>query len=186
MLDIRLIREDRASVERAMALRGIPDALVPVVEADERYRALLRESEDLRAGHNQASKELGRMKERPTEKLDELRALGERVADLQRMTREAKETLDALLLELPNIPDASVPEGVDASDNVIVRMGGVARTFDFTPAPHWELGERLDIIDFARGVKLSGSRFYVLKGLGARLQRALISLMLDLHTREHG
>ena len=186
MLDIKLIRDDRAVVERAMALRGIPEALAPVVAADERYRTLLRESEDLRARHNQASKDLGRMKERPAEMLDELRALGERVADLQRATREAKDTLDALLLELPNIPDATVPEGRDADDNIIVRTGGVARTFGFAPLPHWELGERLDIIDFARGVKLSGSRFYVLKGLGARLQRALISLMLDLHTKEHG
>jgi len=186
MLDIRLIREDRATVERAMTLRGIPEALGPVVEADERYRSLLRESEDLRALHNQASKELGRLKEKPAESLDQLRVMGERSAELQRATREAKEVLDALLLELPNIPHASVPEGVDAADNVIVRTGGTPRTFDFSPLPHWEIGERLDIIDFARGVKLSGSRFYVLKGLGARLQRALISFMLDLHTKEHG
>jgi len=186
MLDIRLIREDRATVERAMTLRGIPEALGPVVEADERYRSLLRESEDLRALHNQASKELGRLKEKPAESLDQLRVMGERSAELQRATREAKEVLDALLLELPNIPHASVPEGADAADNVIVRTGGVPRIFDFSPLPHWEIGERLDIIDFARGVKLSGSRFYVLKGLGARLQRALISFMLDLHTKEHG
>ncbi|MBN1151716.1 MAG: serine--tRNA ligase [Dehalococcoidia bacterium] len=186
MLDIRMIREDRATVERAMASRGIPDVLGPVVEADERYRSLLRESEDLRARHNQASKELGRAKDKPQQLLDDLRAMGERSAELQRLTREAKDTVDALLLELPNLPHASVPQGVDASDNVVVRMGGTPRTFDFTPQPHWEIGERLDIIDFARGVKLSGSRFYVLKGLGARLQRALISLMLDLHTKSHG
>ena len=186
MLDIRLIREDRGTVERAMRLRGIPDALVPVVVADERYRALLRESEDLRARHNQASKELGRSKEKPQNQLDELRLVGEQSAELQRATREAREALDALLLELPNIPHPSVPEGKDAADNVVVRTCGAPRAFDFTPLPHWEIGERLDIIDFARGVKLSGSRFYVLKGLGARLQRALISLMLDLHTRLHG
>jgi seryl-tRNA synthetase len=186
MLDIRLIREDRATVERAMTLRGIPGVLGPVVAEDERYRRLLRESEDLRARHNQASKELGRMKVRPPELLDELRVLGEQVAESQRITREAKETLDALLLELPNIPRADVPEGKDGDDNIVVRTCGVPRAFDFSPLPHWELGERLDIIDFARGVKLSGSRFYVLKGLGARLQRALISFMLDLHTKEHG
>ncbi len=186
MLDIRLIREDRAVVERAMALRGIPGILGPVVEADERYRGLLRESEDLRARHNQASKELGRMKERPPELLDDLRILGEQVADLQRATREAKEALDALMLELPNIPRDDVPEGKDGEDNIVVRNCGIPREFDFTPLPHWDIGEHLDIIDFARGVKLSGSRFYVLKGLGARLQRALISFMLDLHTKEHG
>ena len=186
MLDIRMIREDRATVERAMALRGIPGVLDPVVEADERYRGLLRESEDLRARHNQASKELGRMKERPPELLDELRVLGEQVAESQRLTRDAKDIVDALLLELPNIPRDDVPEGKDGDDNIVVRTCGTPRVFDFPPLPHWEIGESLDIIDFARGVKLSGSRFYVLKGLGARLQRALISLMLDLHTKEHG
>ncbi len=186
MLDIKLIREDRPSVERAMALRGVPDALGGVFEADEKYRELLRQTEDLRALHNQASKQLGRTKEKPQKLLDELRDMGERAAELQRVTREAKESLDALLLELPNIPHPSVPEGRDATDNVVVGTGGIFREVGFELAPHWEIGERLDIIDFVRGVKLSGSRFYVLKGLGARLQRALISFMLDLHTKEHG
>jgi seryl-tRNA synthetase len=186
MLDIRLLREDRASVERAMELRGMPGVLAPVVEADERYRELLRDVEALRAQHNQASKQLGRTKERPPELLDELRVLGERIAEDQKATKDVKDRLDALLLELPNLPDRSVHEGKDASDNLVVRTWGTPRTFEFQPAPHWEMGEKLDIIDFARGVKLSGTRFYVLKGLGARLQRALISFMLDLHTKEHG
>ncbi len=186
MLDIRLIREDRPAVERAMELRGVSDALGPIVEADERYRQVLRETEDLRAQHNQASKQLGRTKEKPQELLDELRVMGERTAELQRQTREAKDVVDALLLELPNLPHESVPEGADANDNVVVRTGGTPRELGFDPLPHWEIGERLDIIDFARGVKLSGSRFYVLKGMGARLQRALIAFMLDLHTKEHG
>ena len=90
------------------------------------------------------------------------------------------------MLQLPNIPHPTVPVGKDENDNVVVRSWGEPKTFDFEPAPHWKLGESLGIIDFERGVKLSGSRFYVLKGLGARLQRALISFMLDLHTREHG
>ena len=186
MLDIRLLREDRASVERAMGLRGMPGVLAPVVEADERYRELLRDVEALRAQHNQASKQLGRTKERPPELLDELRVLGERIAEDQKATKDVKDRLDALLLERPNLPDRSVHEGKDASDNLVVRTWGTPRKFEFQPAPHWEMGEKLDIIDFARGVKLSGTRFYVLKGLGARLQRALISFMLDLHTKEHG
>jgi len=186
MLDIRLIRENRPLVERAMELRGIADALGPVVEADERHRKLLREMESLRARHNQTSKQLGRTKERPPELLEEVRGLGEEIAELQRGTKEAKDALDALLLELPNMPHESVPEGKDAGDNIVVRSWGTPRQFEFEPAPHWDIGERLDIIDFARGVKLSGSRFYVLKGLGARLQRALIAFMLDLHTKEHG
>jgi len=186
MLDIRLVREDRASVERAMELRGMPGVLAPVVQADERYRELLREVESLRAQHNQASKQLGRTKERPQGLLDELRVLGERVAAAQKSTKDAKDSLDALLLELPNPPDPSVHQGKDASENTVARTWGTPRRFEFQPAPHWEMGEKLDIIDFTRGVKLSGTRFYVLKGLGARLQRALISFMLDLHTKEHG
>jgi len=186
MLDIRLVREDRASVERAMELRGMPGVLAPVVQADERYRELLREVETLRAQHNQASKQLGRTKERPQGLLDELRVLGERVAAAQKSTKDAKDSLDALLLELPNPPDPSVHQGKDASENTVARTWGTPRRFEFQPAPHWEMGEKLDIIDFTRGVKLSGTRFYVLKGLGARLQRALISFMLDLHTKEHG
>jgi seryl-tRNA synthetase len=186
MLDIRLIREDLPLVERAMQLRGIADALGPVVEADERHRRLLREMEDLRARHNQTSKQLGRMKERPPELLEGMRVLGEQIAELQRGTKEAKDALDALLLELPNMPHESVPEGKDAEDNIVVRSWGTPRQFEFEPAAHWDIGERLDIIDFVRGVKLSGSRFYLLKGLGARLQRALIAFMLDLHTKEHG
>lgn len=186
MIDIKLIREDLAFVERVMELRGLSGVLSPVVETDERYRSLLREVEDLRAKHNKESKELGRMKERPPEMLAELRELGEQVSELQNRTREAKEELDALLLELPNIPHESVPRGEDADDNVLIRTWGTPRTFEFEPLPHWEIGERLDIIDFVRGVKLSGSRFYVLKGLGARLQRALISFMLDVQAKDHG
>ncbi len=186
MIDIKLIRDDLAFVERAMEQRGLSGVLSPVVATDERYRSLLREVEDLRAKHNRESKQLGRMKERPSEMLAELRELGEQVSELQNRTREAKEELDALLLELPNIPHENVPLGEDADDNVLVRTWGTPQSFEFEPLPHWEIGERLDIIDFVRGVKLSGSRFYVLKGLGARLQRALISLMLDVQTKDHG
>jgi len=186
MLDIKMIREDRATVERAMESRGIADALAPVIAADEEYRRQLREVEDLRARHNQESKKLGQLKERPADMVAELREMGEKAAELQRKTREAKDALDGLLLELPNIPHESVPVGADADDNVVVRTWGEPRKFDFEPLPHWDIGEKLDIIDFARGVKLSGSRFYLLKGLGARLQRALIAFMLDLHTKEHG
>ena len=186
MLDIKMIREDRATVERAMESRGIADALAPVIAADEEYRRQLREVEDLRARHNQESKKLGQLMERPADMVAELREMGEKVAELQRKTKEAKDALDGLLLELPNIPHESVPVGADADDNVVVRTWGEFREFAFEPLPHWDIGENLDIIDFARGVKLSGSRFYLLKGLGARLQRALIAFMLDLHTKEHG
>ena len=105
---------------------------------------------------------------------------------LEEELREIDERLMNLLLRVPNIPHPAVPAGRDEDDNVVVRSWGELPRFDFEPAPHWQLGEKLDIIDFERGVKLSGTRFYVLKGLGSRLQRALINFMLDLHTREHG
>lgn len=110
----------------------------------------------------------------------------QKVADLEPALVPSQKKLNELLLQIPNIPHPSVPVGKDETDNVVVRSWGQARKFDFSPRPHWELGEELGVIDFERGVKLSGTRFYVLKGLGAHLQRALISFMLDLHINEHG
>jgi len=115
-----------------------------------------------------------------------MRHIGDRIKTLDEQVKSTDEQLNDLLLRVPNIPHPSVPEGMDESENRIVRSWGEAREFDFKPLPHWELGEKLGIIDFERGVKLSGSRFYVLRGRGAHLQRALISFMLDLHIQEHG
>jgi len=186
MLDIKLIRESPECVRQALQRRGADGSVETVLERDEQYRALLRQLEALRAEHNKTSKQLGSAKEKPPELLSQMRELGERISTLQDETRKAREALDALLLEMPNLPHPSVPVGRDASDNIVVRTWGEPRSFSCDPLPHWELGEKLGIIDFARGTKLSGSRFYVLRGLGARLQRALISFMLDLHVREHG
>ena len=140
MLDIRLLREDRASVERAMELRGMPGVLAPVVEADERYRELLRDVEALRAQHNQASKQLGRTKERPPELLDELRVLGERIAEDQKATKDVKDRLDALLLELPNLPHPERARREGRERQPGRRARGRTREFDFEPRPHWEIG----------------------------------------------
>jgi seryl-tRNA synthetase (EC 6.1.1.11) len=115
----------------------------------------------------------------------EMRQLGEKISSLQQETNQVKVSLESLLLELPNIPHSCVPLGENEKDNIVVRSWAEPREFSFEPLPHWELGEKLGIIDFQRGVKLSGTRFYVLRGLGARLQRALISFMLDVHTTEH-
>jgi seryl-tRNA synthetase len=115
-----------------------------------------------------------------------MRQVGERIDSFQKEVNETEAKLEDLLLRVPNIPHPSVPVGEDESDNIVVRSWGEPRQFDFTPLPHWELGESLGIIDFPRGVKLSGTRFYVLKGMGALLQRALITFMLDLHVKEHG
>jgi len=190
MLDIKLIRENPELVRQALEKRGeSPDrigTLDSILEIDGRYRSLLRQTEELRAKHNEASKQLGQSKEKPTQLIAQMRQLGEQVSSLQQQTREAKADLDSLLLELPNIPHTSVPSGRGEVDNVAVRTWGKPRELSFKPLPHWELGEKLGIIDFQQGVKLSGTRFYVLKGLGARLQRALISFMLDVHVNEHG
>lgn len=186
MLDIRLIRDNPEYVRQALQQRRADSSVEAVLERDRHYRALLRQVETLRAQHNKMSKHLGSAKEKPPELVSQMRDLGERISSLQEQTKEAREAVDALLLEIPNLPHPTVPEGRDADDNVVVRAWGEPRSFSFDPLPHWELGERLGIIDFARGTKLSGSRFYVLKGLGARLQRALISFMLDLHVKEHG
>jgi seryl-tRNA synthetase len=190
MLDIKLIREKPELVREALEKRGYsPDSIGTIdniLEVDGRYRSLLRQTEELRAKHNEASKQLSTSKEKPPELIAQMRQLGEQISSLQQQTKEAKATLDSLLLDLPNLPHPGVPLGRGADDNVVVRTWGKPGEFPFKPLPHWELGEKLGIIDFQQGVKLSGTRFYVLKGLGARTQRALISFMLDVHVNEHG
>ena len=186
MLDIKLIRENPEVVRQTLGKRGNAVALEGIVATDEHYRNLLHQVEELRAQHNKISKQLGKTREKPPQLIAEMRELGDQISALQQETSQIKVNLESLLLELPNLPHPSVPLGKDENDNVMVRKWGKPREFSFKPLPHWELGERLGIIDFQRGVKLSGTRFYVLKGLGARLQRALISFMLDLHVKEHG
>jgi len=186
MLDIKFIRENPELVRQALEKRGDVFSFESILEADERYRNLLHRVELLRAQHNETSKHLGKTKEKPPELIVRMRQLGEQISALQQETSQAKASIESLLLELPNIPHPSVPLGKDESDNVVLRTWGELRKFSFKPLPHWELGEKLGIIDFVRGVKLSGTRFYVLKGLGAYLQRALISFMLDLHITKHG
>jgi len=186
MLDIKLIRESPEVVRQALEKRGNTFALENILEADEHHRHLLRQVELLRSQHNETSKQLGTTKEKPPQLIAEMRKLGEQISALQQETSQVKASLESLLLELPNIPHPSVPLGKNESNNIVVRSWGEPREFSFKPLPHWELGEKLGIIDFQRGVKLSGTRFYVLKGLGAHLQRALISFMLDLHVTEHG
>ena len=186
MLDIKLIREDHELVCQGLEKRGDTFALDNILMIDVSYRLLLRKTEELRATHNETSKQLSQTKEKPPQLIAQMRQLGEQISSLQQQTKEAKAKLDSLLLELPNIPHPSVPLGRGEVDNVVMRTWGEPRELPFKPLPHWELGENLGIIDFQRGVKLSGTRFYVLKGLGAHLQRALISFMLDVHVKEHG
>ncbi len=186
MLSIDLIRRDPEGVRQALLRRGEVTSLEGVLELDARRRQMVLEGDTLRAQRNQVSQEIGKTRERPPELIEQMRALGERVKELEAGVRRADEELRRELLNLPNLPLPDAPEGADESGNVVVRSWGEPIKPAFTPQAHWDLGETLDIIDIPRGVKMSGSRFYVLKGAGARLSRALITWMLDLHTQEHG
>jgi seryl-tRNA synthetase len=189
MLDIRLIRTETDRVKAELAKVGVaPSEIDAVLEADRVRREAIQAVEALRAERTKASNRIRDMKD-PAEReraIAETRALGDRIPTLETTVAAAEEAFTARMLELPNLPHPDVPVGADDTANVVVRTEGKAPTFDFTPVPHWDLGTRLGIIDFERGVKVSGSRFYVLRGVGARLQRALIAWMLDLHVREHG
>lgn len=185
MLDIKLIRDNPDLIREALQKRGDSAPLDEIIKLDEQHRQLLRQVETLRAQRNEVSKQLGRMAEKPPQLIADMRQIGGRITSLKTEIGQIETGLEDHLLRLPNIPAADVPVGKDERDNVVIHSWGEQRDFSFTPLPHWQLGERLDIIDFQRGVKLSGSRFYVLKGLGAHLQRALIAFMLDLHVNEH-
>ena len=187
MLSINLIRENPKVVREALDRRDEDNApLDRIIELDERRRVILTSSEALRARRNQVSKELSKMKEKPPEVIAEMRQVGSEIKTLETDLKEMDEELYRLLLHIPNIPLQDVPSGADESGNVLIKTVGTAPTFEFQPSPHWEIGENLGILDFERGVKMSGSRFYVLKGRGARLQRALISWMLDFHQSQNG
>ena len=188
MLDLRLIREDPERVKAAVATTFTEAPIDEIVALDERRRGLVTAVEALKAELNAGSKEVGRTKDAEQRQtlIARLRDLGDRIAALDEEVKGADERLQRLMLHVPNIPLDHVPVAPDEGGNVVVAEHGVKREFDFTPKPHWELAENLGLIDFERGVKVAGSRFYVLRGDGARLQRALIAWMLDLHVRQHG
>ncbi len=189
MLDLRLIRERPEEVERALALRGEAVSLRPVVEADAARRRLLTEAEDLKAERNRASEAIGQAKRRgesPEAAMARVRDIGERIKALDAQVKEADARLEALLVELPNLPHPSVPAGTTEDENVEVRRWGAPRRFEFEPKPHEVLGVELGLLDFERAARLAKSRFTVMWGAAARLERALTQFMLDLHTQEHG
>jgi seryl-tRNA synthetase len=187
MLDINLFREQPDLVRAALRKRQMPTSPVDqVIELDELRRTRIQEVEDLRAERNLVSKEIGKMKDASERqaKIQKMRQVGERIDQLDAELAQIEAQLDELINQIPNIPDERVPPGVDESDNVVIKTVGEPPEFDFDPKPHWGLGAQLGIINFEQGVKLAGSRFYVLSGAGARLQRALIAWMLDLHIRQ--
>ena len=190
MLSIELIRQNPDLVRQALESRGEVDPLAELLDFDAQRRQAIAEGDELRAHRNQVSRSLGQARasgqEPSPESVQAMRQVGESISRLEKQVRDLEERTNTLLLGLPNLPLPSVPLGLGEQDNAVIRRWGEPPTYDFTPLPHWELGERLGLIDFQRGVKLSGSRFYTMFGAGAKLERALISWMLDLHTREHG
>ncbi len=190
MLSIDLIRKDPDLVRRALESRGEDDPLAELLELDAQRRRGIAEGDELRGQRNRVSRSLGQARasgqEPGPEIVQEMRRVGESISQLEQSVRGLEERLNTILMGMPNLPLPNVPPGLSEENNVVVRSWGEPGTHDFTPLPHWELGENLGLIDFQRGVKLSGSRFYTMFGAGVKLERALISWMLDLHTREHG
>lgn len=187
MLDIDLFREQPEVIRQALKKRQMdPSPVDQIVELDERRRILIQESEGLKAERNLASKEISRMKDQAARqaRIEAMRRVGERIDSLDAELRDTEEQLESLMSWIPNIPDERVPLGLDESQNVVTKTVGQLPEFDFEPKPHWDLGPALGILNFEQGVKMTGSRFYVLSGAGARLQRALIAWMLDLHIRQ--
>ncbi len=184
MLDLRLIRDQPDGVKAALATLGADPSMVDtVVRLDAQWRGLQTELNTLEQERNALSRDVSRQKD-PSERqalIDRSRATGDQIGVLRTQVDDVKAQLDAIMLEIPNLPDPDVPVGKDDSENVVVWYKGTKREFDFAPKPHWELAPALGILDLERGVKIAGARGYVLIGAGARLQRALIQWMLDVH-----
>lgn len=189
MLDLKFVRENIDVVQKAVEARRAEVDLASFRLLDEKRRAILPELESLRARRNEVSAEVGRIKKAggdPSGVFAEMKEVGGRIKELEQQSAGVEEQLKALLMTIPNLPHESVPVGNGEEDNPVVTTWGEPPKFDFEPLNHWDIGESLDIIDFERAARMTGARFAVLKGLGARLERALINFMLDLHTKEHG
>lgn len=190
MLDLRRIRENEAEIRRGLALKNAAHVdLDGILALDRERRNLLMEVEQLKAKRNTVSKEIGVLKKKGEDVapvMEQMRVVGDRIAALDEQVRGVEEKLNALLLTVPNMPHATTPEGSDSTGNVVVRAHGVPRAFDFKPLAHWEIGDKLGLFDFERAAKMTGAGFPLYLGAGARLERALISFMIDIHTREHG
>jgi seryl-tRNA synthetase len=187
MLELNLIRENPEVVRKSLSDRQMDISPVEqVLTLDSERRALLTQVEKLKAERNSVSKEISQIKDatQRQQKIGAMREVGDKISEMDEAVRQVDEKLQNLLLSIPNLPDPTTPYGKDDSENVVLRTEGKLPEFDFKPLPHWELGEKLGLIDFERGVKLTGSRFYILNGAAARLQRAVIAWMLDLHIRQ--
>jgi len=187
MLDLNLIRERPDLIRTALKNRQLDVSPVDeILRLDEKRRSLLTEVEKLKAERNTVSKEIGKMKDAAERegKIAAMREVGDKISALDKEVADVEAGLTSFVAALPNIPDERTPIGASEEENVVLRTVGQLPEFDFEPKAHWDLGPALGVIDFERGAKISGSRFYVLSGAGARLQRALIAFMLDLHIRQ--
>ena len=191
MIELRMIREKTEEVKAAIRSLQAEAPIDEIVALDGKRRWNLQELEELRHERNVTSKEIGRMKDDDQRKelIAKMGVVNDRVKTLEAELRTVEADLEAAMYQVPNLPHESVPVGVDESENVLIRQEGEPKTveqFGFEPLPHWDLGLNLGILDFERGVKLSGTRFYVLFGMGSRLERALINWMLNFHVENHG
>lgn len=189
MLDLKLIRERLAWVKDRLSLRGQDLPWEAFESLDKERRGILQETESLKHRRNVVSEQIGRKKQEKQEAreaIEEMRQVSKRIKELDDALTLIEEKFSVVLLTLPNIPHETVPVGYSSDDNPVVRTWGDKPIFSFSPRPHWEIGEALDILDFERATRMTGARFVVYKGPGARLERALINFMLDLHTKTHG
>jgi seryl-tRNA synthetase len=189
MLEIKFIRENSELVGKALKARGNDLDLESLLEVDSQRRTLLQEVEDLRNLRNRVSEEIGRQKKAKKDAeglITQMKEVASRIKKLDKLLEEKVASLNEYLFSMPNIPHPSVPVGKDETENPAIRTWGDRLEFDFEPVPHWEIGERLNILDFERGAKIAGARFVVYRGLGAKIERALINFMLDLHQDLHG
>ncbi len=189
MLDIHFIRENKRLVKRAIDLKGEKANLDKLLELDSHRRKKIKEADELKAERNRVSEQIGQLKKEGkngTSAITKMKKVSERIKALDEEIRNVEKKMRDILIYIPNIPHPSVPEGPDASFNQLVKEWGTIPEFDFQIKVHWEIGSKLDILDFERGSRLSGSNFVSYKGVGAQLQRALINFMLDLHVQKQG
>lgn len=189
MIDPKMLREKSEIVFESLKKRGAEINMDRLFSFDEKRRMLIQESEKMKSERNELSNEIARLKKSGSDaenKISHLRDLGKDIEGLEQELRIVEKEWENMLLVIPNIPHESVPAGTSETDNKEVRVWGEKPSFDFAPIPHWDIGEKLDILDFKRAAKITGSRFTLYKAGGALLERALINFMLDLHTREHG
>jgi seryl-tRNA synthetase len=189
MLDLKYVRDNLDVVRKALADKGEEAAIDQFTQVDSRRRTLLHEAEQLKNRRNTVSEQVARLKRDgldATPVIEDMRVVSQRIKELDNQVRDVESELQEILLTVPNIPDPAVPVGHSEEENVPVRFGGEPRTFQFEPKAHWDIATDLDIADFERAGKVTGTRFVFYKGAGAQLERALINFMLDLHTTRHG